>query len=195
MYSQEGYNQITVGHIMFRSSNALPEPAAAVEGEETEVKHQYVIQATFDLHEWPDCKKENEHTADLAWYMKVFSSETLAIIKDTDKEDRERALKASWEQNEPGRAEKAKRSRQKFVLQERLRRGEQLTEDELAIVREVRDRVRKKDEVILDPKAAKAAPAKGAPAKGAPAKEDKAKAPGAKPEEEEKAKRVLPEPW
>jgi hypothetical protein len=56
--------------------------------------------------------------------MKVFSSETLAIIKDTDKEDREKALKASWETNEPGRAEKAKRSRQKFVLQEKLRKGE-----------------------------------------------------------------------
>jgi hypothetical protein len=48
--------------------------------------------------------------------MKVFSSETLAVVKDTDKEDREKALKASWETNEPGRAEKAKRSRLKFVL-------------------------------------------------------------------------------
>jgi len=29
--------------------------------------------------------------------MKLFSSETLGIVKDTDKEDREKALKASWE--------------------------------------------------------------------------------------------------
>jgi hypothetical protein len=56
--------------------------------------------------------------------MKVFSSETLAVVKDTDKEDREKALKASWETNEAGRAEKAKRSRLKFVLQERLKKGE-----------------------------------------------------------------------
>jgi putative cell wall-binding protein len=28
--------------------------------------------------------------------MMIFSSETLAIIKDTDKEDREKALKAFW---------------------------------------------------------------------------------------------------
>jgi hypothetical protein len=41
----------------------------------------------------------------------------LGIVKDTDKEDKEKALKASWEANEPGRAEKAKRSRQKFILQ------------------------------------------------------------------------------
>lgn len=153
------------------------------------------MQATFDLHEWPDCKKDNECTADITWYMKVFSSETLAIVKDTDKEDREKALKASWEANEPGRAEKAKKARAKFVLQERLRKGETLTEEEMSVVKEVRERIRKKDEVIPDPKAAKAAPAKGAPAKGAPpAKADNSKAPAAKTEEDEKAKRILPEP-
>ena len=75
------------------------------------MKHQYVIQAVFDLHEWPDCKTENAMCADITWHLKIYSSETLAIIKDTDKEDKEKALKASWEQVEPGRAEKAKRSR------------------------------------------------------------------------------------
>lgn len=49
----------------------------------------------------------------------MYSSETLAIIKDTDKEDKEKALKAQWEAEEPGRAEKAKLSRQKFVLKKK----------------------------------------------------------------------------
>ena len=31
--------------------------------------------------------------------MKWYTSETLALIKDTDKEDREKALKNSWEEN------------------------------------------------------------------------------------------------
>ena len=57
-------------------------------------------------------------------------------------------------------------------------------------MKEVRERIRKKDEVALDPKAAggKGAPAgKGAPpAKGAPAK-------GA--EAQQKNKRILPEPF
>jgi hypothetical protein len=48
--------------------------------------------------------------------IKVFSSETLALVKDTDKEDREKALKASWETNEAGRGEKAKKSRQKYII-------------------------------------------------------------------------------
>jgi len=43
--------------------------------------------------------------------IKVYSSETLALIKDTDKEDKEKELKAQWEADEPGRAEKAKVSR------------------------------------------------------------------------------------
>lgn len=64
----------------------------------------------------------------------------------------------------------------------------------MAVVKEVRERIRKKDEVIPDPKAAKAPPGKGAPAKGAPAKDDKNKAQAPKQEEEEKPKRILPEP-
>ena len=104
-----------------------------------------MVQATFDLHEWPNCKTENEETEEVSWCLKIFSSETVAIVKDTDKEDREKALKASWETNEPGRAEKAKKSRQKFLLQQRLKKGEELTEEEMALVKEVRERVRKAD--------------------------------------------------
>jgi len=48
--------------------------------------------------------------------MKLFASETIAIIKDTDKEDREKALKASWETAEPGRAEKAAKSRARYLI-------------------------------------------------------------------------------
>jgi len=43
--------------------------------------------------------------------LKFFTSETIAVIKDTDKEDREKALKVSWETAEAGRAEKATKSR------------------------------------------------------------------------------------
>jgi hypothetical protein len=60
---------------------------------------------------WPECKTENDDTKDIAWVLKFFTSETIALIKDTDKEDREKALKVSWETAEPGRAEKATKSR------------------------------------------------------------------------------------
>ena len=81
-----------------------------------EVKHNYVIQAIFDLTMWPECKTVNEETENVTWVLKFFTSETLALFKDTDKEDREKALKASWETQDPGRAEKAAKSRQRFLL-------------------------------------------------------------------------------
>jgi len=126
--------------------------------------------------------------------MKVYSSDTLAIVKDTDKEDRERALKASWEQAEPGRQEKAKKARMKFILQEKLKRGEQLTEEEQATLDSigVRERVRKKDEVEVPAKGG--AKGKAPPPKG---KEDKKTAAAKEKEAEKKeeaAKRPLPEP-
>lgn len=65
---------------------------------------------------WPEAKTTNDQTEGISWVMKLFTSETIAIIKDTDKEDREKALKASWEAVEPGRAEKAAKSRARYLI-------------------------------------------------------------------------------
>lgn len=48
--------------------------------------------------------------------MKTYNSDTLAFFKDTDKEDKEKALRTSWETSEIGRADKAKKSRIKYNL-------------------------------------------------------------------------------
>ena len=144
---------------------------------------------------WPECKTANPETEDIEWVMKWFSSETIALIKDTDKEDKEKALKQSWETAEPGRAEKAKKSREKFLAQQKFARGEELTQEEHDLMNEKRERVKKKDleEIVLDKK--------GQPAKGgkAPAKPDpKAKAKAQQEEkpvqEDESKNRVLPMP-
>jgi hypothetical protein len=72
---------------MFRCNNGLPDTAS--EGENLEIKHNYVIQGVFDLHEWPHGKVLDDESKDITWLMKVYSSETLAVVKDTDKEDKE----------------------------------------------------------------------------------------------------------
>lgn len=110
IYSETGYNQITLSHFLFRCSQGLPDEAPE-DDLEAEIKHNYVVEALFDLHEWPAGKTQNEESEEITWCIKLYSSETLALIKDTDKEDREKALKASWEADEPGRADKAKVSR------------------------------------------------------------------------------------
>ena len=80
-----------------------------------------MIQALFDLHEWPEGKTANDESAGISWCIKLYSSETLILIMDTYKEDREKALKAFWEAEEPGRAEKAKVSRKKCLRRKNLR--------------------------------------------------------------------------
>ncbi|EGR31119.1 hypothetical protein IMG5_117620 [Ichthyophthirius multifiliis] len=76
----------------------------------------YILQATFDLNEWPYAKSLNEKTENIYWFLKVFSSETLVFAKDTDKEEKQKEVIKSWEDKEQGRAEKAKKSRKKYQI-------------------------------------------------------------------------------
>ena len=64
IYSQTGYNQITISHFMFRCNQGLPDQA---EEEGGEVKHNYVIQALFDLHDWPEGKTANDNSVNITW--------------------------------------------------------------------------------------------------------------------------------
>jgi hypothetical protein len=66
IYSQTGYNQITISHFMFRCNQGLADKAED-ENPDAEVKHNYVIQALFDLHEWPAGKTSNDESADITW--------------------------------------------------------------------------------------------------------------------------------
>ena len=109
-----GFNSVQIPHIVFRTNAGLPDQTNASEGEE--YKHAYVIEARFDVHEFPECMGGEVESN---WVIKIISTDTVAIVKDTDKEDREAALKASWETEDPGRAEEAKHSRLKFVLTEK----------------------------------------------------------------------------
>jgi hypothetical protein len=61
------------------------------------------------------------------------------------------------------------------MLQEKLRRGEKLTDDEILIVNEVRERIRKKDEPEVPVKGAAGKAGGKAPPPKAAAKDDKAK--------------------
>lgn len=191
IYSKKGWNQLNLTHFLFRSNQGLPETA---DSPDAEIKHNYVLQAIFDLHQWPDAKCANEDTDNISWVLKFFTSETIALIKDTDKEDREKALKVSWETAEPGRAEKAAKSRQRYLIQQKQKAGESLTDDDLIVLYEKRERVRKKDlEEQANSKGKKApAPAKADPKKGAKGGDEKPKVPVPMPEEEPAL--VLPEP-
>jgi hypothetical protein len=63
------------------------------------------------------------------------------------KEDQEKLIKNDWEENEPGRAEKAKMSRKRFVLEKIKKSGGQLTEEEQNLIKAQRQRKGQKDEI------------------------------------------------
>lgn len=46
--------------------------------------------------------------------MKSSGNDTVGVVRDTLKEEAQKAIKKSWEDNEPGRAEKAKKARRKY---------------------------------------------------------------------------------
>lgn len=68
------------------------------------------------MEDWEGCKTSSEESEGISWVLRIISSDTFAIVKDTEKEDKEKALKQAWEQNEPGRGDKAKKSRTKYIV-------------------------------------------------------------------------------
>lgn len=71
----------------------------------------YILKTTFDLREWPEAKELSPDTELIHWFLTVFGTDTVVVVRDTTKEDKEKSIKKSWEDKEPGRAEKAKKSR------------------------------------------------------------------------------------
>ena len=67
----------------------------------------YYLQARLELRDCEEATTVNEYTKDLHWVLTVSSNDTVAIVKDTQKEDAEKALIKSWEDKEPGRSENA----------------------------------------------------------------------------------------
>ncbi len=113
---------------------------------------EFFLKAFFDLREWPECQFAGEETQNIAWYLRVqAATNTVVLVKDTQKEERERAIQKSWEDKEAGRAERAKRARAKFLA--KLKPAEELTPEEKEMLNE--PRVFKKQQQQQDKKADK----------------------------------------
>jgi hypothetical protein len=137
----EFYNGITLHHLYLEGVPYIP-PVKGAKGEQPkEVPNiPYLMICYIDLTEIPTWLKKQATCSDIGWVIRVFSNETIGFVKDTSKEDMEKALKDSWEIAEPGRAEKAKRARAKFLIQQKKEKGEELTPEEEAILHEERER-------------------------------------------------------
>eukprot|EP00826_Nyctotherus_ovalis_P044789 TRINITY_DN4874_c0_g2_i2.p1 TRINITY_DN4874_c0_g2~~TRINITY_DN4874_c0_g2_i2.p1 ORF type:complete len:864 (+),score=330.72 TRINITY_DN4874_c0_g2_i2:1536-4127(+) len=125
IYDRMAYNHVAVPNIKLRKT----------EVGETGKVNSYIIQCGFDISDWPECVSENEETKNVSWVVKVVSPESVSIVKDTEKADREQKIKESWETGEPGRASRARQSRERYLILKRKLAGEQLTEEEEEMLR------------------------------------------------------------
>ena len=85
-------------------------------------------------------KQKTDTCKEVGWIIRVISSDTLGFLKDTSKEDSEKALKDSWEISEQGRADKAKKARKKHLITILKEKGETLTEEQEKLLKEIRER-------------------------------------------------------
>ena len=97
----------------------------------------------LDLSECPsELKGEYEDPEfEYFWFVRIFATENIAFMKDSSKEEAEAALKEGWETKQPGRAERAKLARKKYLLHVKKQRGELLSAEEENLLSELRNRV------------------------------------------------------
>lgn len=92
---------------------------------------QYRILCYIEGVEIPKFLK-NENKLD--WKIQVYSTDTIGFVKDTTKEDKERALINSWEINQVGRSQRAENARIKFVEERKFQVDSYIQETEKGII-------------------------------------------------------------
>ena len=97
----------------------------------------YSIKCVLDIEQCPSwLLSPNEYKGDVYWKISVFSTDSLTFIKNTIKEDKEKAVIESWEINEPGRKNKAEISRKKYFVNIKYKNGEILSPEEEELIPE-----------------------------------------------------------
>ncbi len=110
LYEAEGINEITVPNFKFLNTKS-------------NANKEYYLQVGFDLKIWPEAAFKNEVTEKICWVAQVIAQDSLALVRDTKQEDKEKQTRKSWEDSEPGRAERAKKARRKFLIELKKERG------------------------------------------------------------------------
>lgn len=106
----------------------------------------YLLICYMDRSEIPEYMKDltgnllKIKNFDIIWSIRVFSTDTLGFVKDTTKEDSEKILKETWEAYEPGRCDKSRKSRIRYLIQSKKEKGTGLTVEEESILNEIRER-------------------------------------------------------
>ena len=136
------FNSLIIPNLKFVGGLIIPENKKKIDNKnQTEpniIHYPYLLICYID--ESIDIKNSIAKN-NLNWIIKVFSSDHLCFIGDFSKEENEKLIKSGWEENEPGRKDKAKISRKKYILQKILKSGGIITENDRLILNA--ERIRK----------------------------------------------------
>ena len=155
VYKFECFNNLIIPNFTFEGGT-LPDEgkkpgagrkASIIKNEPIALQHFYPYLLICYLDEGFDIKNSIAINK-LDWDIKVFPSDKLCFIKDVSKEEQEKLLKNDWEEKDPGRAEKAKISRKRFILEKMKKQGKQLTEEENNLLNNLGPKKETKDEGI-----------------------------------------------
>ncbi len=135
-------NSISVSNCIF-IGDLLPDlkkkkPSGKNEKNDIEEKKffPYVLLCYIDVQKISDLHLPN----DLGYVIRFYSSNTISFIKDKTKEEHEKKMKEKWEENDEGRGKLALKSRAKFLIFAKKLKREKLSENELKILNEDRQR-------------------------------------------------------
>ena len=152
IYKTDFYNTITLHNLIFEG-NVIVENKSNKKNdknatEEPPTNKPYRLYCYLDESELSQRFLQLDYLETLRWNIKVFCSNTLGFCEDTHKEDAERKVIEAWEIEEPGRAEKAKNSRRRFMLQKK--NVDELTDEERNFLKtqRIRRTEKKKEEVV-----------------------------------------------
>ena len=134
LFHTEGFNEALLSGVML------------FQNEEEKEGRDYRLEMKFNLEEWPECTYPNDQNSGIMWQLKIFSTDNILLLEDTREKQFFDDIMNQWEEKEPGRKEKAKRSRDRYLLLKKKELGEELTEEEQAFLAEFQERTRKNKE-------------------------------------------------
>ena len=145
IFTSDFYNSITLHNIILETTTFniqdQKNKKTKVENNENEENENspYRLICYLDETELPEDFNVT-NIEGIEWIIRIYPSDTIGFCEDTSKEDLEKAIINSWEENEPGRKEKAKNSRRRFLLYQKKLNGEELDEEEEQFLSEPRKR-------------------------------------------------------
>lgn len=123
---------LNLGKIAISNSNLSPN---IINNSNQKEFQPYLMTCKIDLSE---LKIPKESLENMEWLLRIYVSDPVLLAKDTSKEDSEKLLKDNWESYEPGRSEKARKSRLKHLIMCKKNMGKKLTIDEEQLLLEDR---------------------------------------------------------